>query len=91
MSSNNQFRGSPPNPYKKAKANDPKSEQKLMSDAKDPPKFLAAINPYKKPNIINEKPNTIINPCKKVPTHAVNTDSLFSKSVGAVTNRKKLH
>ena len=69
MSSNNQFRGSPRNPYKKAKVNDPKRGQKLMSDAKDPPKFLEAINPYKKPNIINMKSNTIINTCDKVPTN----------------------
>ena len=59
-----------------------------MSDAKDPPKFLEAINPHKKPNIINMKSNTIINTCNKVPTHTINTDSLFSKSVGAVTNKK---
>ena len=82
MSSNNQFRESPRNPYKKAKATDPKSGQKLIADTKDPPKLLVAINPYKKLKTINKEPSTIINPYKKVPTHAVNTGSLFSKSVG---------
>ena len=54
----------------------------------DPPKFLEAINPYKKTNIINMKSNTIINTCDKAHTNEIKADSLFSKSVGAVTNKK---
>ena len=80
MSSNNQFRGSTRNPHKKSKANDNKSGQKRVPDAKDPLKLVV--------NDSHNKTKAIINPHKKAPTHQVDTGSLFTKSVGAAKNRK---